>query len=112
MNMLSWKNFSAHPLTTLGGALLGVLQAAAVAAAAVFTSSGNVTDPKPYIAAAGVGAATFLIGGLLPSGVPAPADPPIILPAPATTSEAPPPEPVAAAPVIPPEVAAAAQQLM
>jgi hypothetical protein len=123
--MLSFKNFTAHPLTTLAGALLGVLQAAAVAAAAVFSSSGNITDPKPYIAAASVGAASFVLGGLLSSGSPAPASSaPMEEPKPLGNAgdlaapELPklnalplaPPE-IPAAPIVPPDVVQAAGQL-
>ena len=114
--MLSFKNFFAHPLTTLGGALLGVLQASAIAAAHVFTATGNVTDPKPYMVAAGVGAATAVVGGLLPSSIPAPAAVPLTAadlsgpayaPAPVVVTAA---EPVV--PSVPSEVTAAVEQLV
>lgn len=108
--MLSFKNFFAHPLTTLGGALLGTLQAALGGAAASFAQTGNVTDWKPYAAAGATGAATFIFGGLLSDNTPAAAvpidsvtlEPKVAAPAPAPTSLA---ETVA------PLVAAASPQL-
>ena len=75
--MLSFKNFFAHPATTIGGALFGLFQAALGSAAAAFTQSGNLTDWKPYAVAAATGATTFVVGGLLPSATPAPAAVPI-----------------------------------
>jgi hypothetical protein len=106
--MLSFKNFFLHPLTTLGGALLGTLQAALGGAAAAFTQTGNVTDWKPYAAAGAAGAATFVVGGLLPDHAPVaavPIDPATLAPV------VPAPAPASLAATVAPLVAAASPQL-
>jgi len=67
MLMLSLKNFFAHPDTTIGGALLGALQAAVGAATSALTQTGGVIDWKPCASAAIAGATTFIVGGLMSS---------------------------------------------
>ena len=67
--MLSLKNFFAYPDTTLGGALLGTLQAAVGAVTSALTQTGGVIDWKPCASAAIAGATTFIIGGLMSSMV-------------------------------------------
>lgn len=65
--MLSIKNFMKHPLTTLAGAVTGLLQAGITSAVVQYSQTpGQVFDWKPYAAAAAVGMATFILGGLLP----------------------------------------------
>lgn len=67
--MFSLSNFVKHPLTTLGGALVGTIQAGITAAAITYSQNpGQVTSWEPYAAAAATGAATFIIGGLLKDG--------------------------------------------
>jgi hypothetical protein len=64
--MLSIRNFMKSPLTTLAGAVTGLLQAGVMGAVTQYSQTpGQVFDWKPYAAAGAVGMATFVLGGLL-----------------------------------------------
>ena len=72
--MLSLKNFFLHPTTTIGGAILGCIQAA-IGAVIVYAQSGAAPDMKAYAAVAVSAVMTFVTGGLM-SGPKPPTDDP------------------------------------
>lgn len=113
--MFSFKNFKKHPLSTLGGAVLGLLQSGITSAAIAYTQDPTqVTDWKPYAAAAAVGATTFAVGGMLSDNTPA-IPRPVVPDIPADSVPEIPavPETVPAAlPTIPPEILTALNQFL